>query len=90
VKIKEALQQGNFQQKFNYFEKKEDGILMYKGKVHVSNSSELKNAVLREMHNVPYVGHPRYQKTIVAVRRQYFWPGMKKEVANYIDICLEC
>jgi hypothetical protein len=45
VKIKETLQQGNFQQKFNYYELKEDGILMYKGKVYVSNSSELKNAV---------------------------------------------
>jgi hypothetical protein len=31
---------------------------MYKSKVYVSNSGELKNAVLKEMHNVPYVGHP--------------------------------
>jgi hypothetical protein len=36
LKIKETLQQGNFQQKFNYYELKEDGILMYKGKVYVS------------------------------------------------------
>jgi hypothetical protein len=63
---------------------------MYKGKVYVPNSSELKNEVLKEMHNVPYVGHLGYQKTIAAVRSQYFWPGMKKEVANYIVICLEC
>jgi hypothetical protein len=31
---------------------------MYKGKVYVSNSSEQKNLVLKEMHNVPYVGNP--------------------------------
>jgi hypothetical protein len=68
---------------------KEDGILMYKGKVYVPNYEELKNAVLKEMHNVPYVGNPRYHKTIAAVRSQYFWPGMKKEVANYIAKCLE-
>jgi hypothetical protein len=90
VKIKEALQQGNFQHKFNYYELKEDKILMYKGKVYVPSSSELKNAVLKEMHNVSYVGHPGYQKTIATVRSQYFWPGMKKEVANYIAKCLEC
>ena len=42
------------------------------------------------MHNVPYVGHPRYYKTIVEIRCQYFWPRMKKEVANYIARCLEC
>jgi hypothetical protein len=60
VKIKETLKQGNFQQKINSYELKEDGILMYKGKVYVSNSSELKNVVLKEMHNVPYVGNPGY------------------------------
>jgi hypothetical protein len=90
VKIKETLQQGNFQQKFNYYELKENEILMYKGKMYVSNSSELKKAVLKEMHNVPCVGHPGYQKTIAPVRSQYFWPRMKKEVANYIAKCLEC
>jgi hypothetical protein len=47
---------------------------MYKGKVYVSNSNELENVVMKEMHNVPYVGHPRYHKTVVVVRGQYFWP----------------
>jgi hypothetical protein len=54
----------------------------------VPNSSELKNIVLREMHNVSYVGHPRYHKSIAVIRSQYFLPGMKKEVANYIARCL--
>jgi hypothetical protein len=39
LKIKETLQQGNFQQKFNYCQLKEDGILMYKNKVYVPNSN---------------------------------------------------
>jgi hypothetical protein len=90
VEIKETLHQGNFQQKSNYYELKEDGILRYKGKVYVPNFGEMKNALLKEMNNVPYVGHPRYQKTIAAIRIQCFWPGMKKEVANYIAKCLEC
>jgi hypothetical protein len=47
---------------------------MFKGKVYVSNSNELKNVVLKEMHNVPYDRHPGYQKTIAVVRSQYFWP----------------
>jgi hypothetical protein len=42
------------------------------------------------MHNVPYVGHPRYQKTIIVVRGQYFWPGMKKDVTDYLARCMEC
>jgi len=47
LKIKETLQQGNLQQKFTYYELKEDGILMYKDKVYVSNSREMKNIGLR-------------------------------------------
>jgi hypothetical protein len=42
------------------------------------------------MHNVPYAGHPGYQKTIAVVKRQYYWPGMKKEVVDFIARCLEC
>jgi hypothetical protein len=90
LQIKENLQQGNLQQKFKNYELKEDGILLYRGKVYLKNSMELKNIVLREMHNVPYVGYLGYQKSITAVRSQYFWLGMKKEVANYIARCLEC
>jgi hypothetical protein len=41
-------------------------------------SQELKLMILKEMHNVPYAGHPGYQKTVAAVKSHYFWPGMKK------------
>jgi hypothetical protein len=68
---------------------KEDEILMYRGKICVPNSGELKNIALREIHNVLYVRHSGYHKLIIVVRSQYFWPGMKKEVANYIAKCLD-
>jgi hypothetical protein len=62
---------------------------MYNGRTYVPNSQELKNMILREMHNVPYVGHLGYQKTIAAVKSQYYWPIMKKEVVDCIAKCLE-
>jgi hypothetical protein len=73
VKIRETLQQGKFQQRLNSYGMKEDGILMYKGKVYVLNSNEMKNEVMKEIHNVPYVGHPEYKNTVVVVICQYFW-----------------
>jgi hypothetical protein len=63
---------------------------MYRGIIYVPNSEEFKNLILREMHNVPYAGHPGYQKSIAAVKSQYYWPGMKKEVVDFIAKCLEC
>jgi hypothetical protein len=63
---------------------------MYRGRIYVPNSHEFKNMIFREMHNVPYARHPGYQKTIVAIKSQYYWPRMKKEVADFIEKCLEC
>ena len=66
-----------------------DGILLYKNKIYVPNCHEL-SMILKEMHNVHYVEHPGYQKTIATVKSQYYWSGMKKEIVEYIAKCLEC
>jgi hypothetical protein len=50
----------------------------------------LKLEILKEMHNVTYAGHPGYQKTVAAVKSHYFWPGLKKEIDEYIARCMEC
>ena len=50
------------------------GLLLYKNIVYVPNVRELKLTILKEMHNVAYVGHPGYQKTVAVVKSHYFWP----------------
>jgi hypothetical protein len=72
------LQQGILQQKSEEYKLDNDEILMYRGIIYVPNFQELKNPILGEMHNVPYARHPGYQKTIAAVKSQYYWPDMKK------------
>jgi hypothetical protein len=69
---------------------KEDGLLMHKNMIYVPRSEELRNFLLKEMHNVPYVAHPGYQKIIAVVRTQFFWPRMEKYVVDYIFRCMEC
>jgi hypothetical protein len=88
--LEEKLQQGNLKQKIEEYKLDNDEIFMYRGRIYVPNSNELKNMILREMHNVPYARHPGYQKTIATVKRQYYWSGMKKEVVDFIAKCLEC
>jgi hypothetical protein len=46
--------------------------------------------ILRKRHNVPYARHLGYQKTIVTIKSQYYWPNMKKEVVDFIVKFLEC
>jgi len=56
------------QQKNEDYKLENDEILRYKGIICVPNSPKLKIWILREIHNVPYVGHPGYQKTIAAIK----------------------
>jgi hypothetical protein len=63
---------------------------MHKNRIYVPSYGEPRNLVLKEMHDVPYVGHIGYQKTIIAVRSHFIWLGMKMDVANYIARCMEC
>jgi hypothetical protein len=84
------LQQGKMQQKNEDYEVRIDGILLYMNIIYASNSLKLRSTILKEMHNVPSVGHPGYQKILSTVKSQYYWPDMKKEIAEYIAKFLEC
>jgi hypothetical protein len=84
------LQQGKMPQKVENYKLRADGILMYKNIIYVPNVQDLKLMILNEMHNVPYVGHPGYQKIVAVAKSHYFCPGMKKEIAKCIARCMEC
>jgi hypothetical protein len=84
------LQQGNTLQGVENYKLETDRTLMYKKKIYIPNVQDLKLMILNEMHNVPYVGHPGYQKNVAAVKIHYFWLGMKKGIAEYITRCMEC
>jgi hypothetical protein len=84
------LQQGEMPQKVENYKLEADGTLLYKNKIYVPNVKDLKLMILKEMHNVPYAGHPGYQKTMEVVKSHYFWPIMKREIAEYIAKCMEC
>ena len=68
----------------------ENKFLLYKDKMYVPNVPKVKLLILDEILKTPYSGHPGYQKTITMLRKEYFWPNMKTEVADYIARCIEC
>jgi hypothetical protein len=90
LQVNKKLEQGNVQQKIKEYEIREDRLMMHKNRIYVPISGELRNLVLKEMHDVPYAGNPGYQKTIIEVRSQFFWLGMKMDVVDYIGRCMEC
>eukprot|EP00253_Pinus_taeda_P006100 PITA_06100 len=66
------------------------GLIYFKGRIYVPNQSRIKNLIMDEFHINHYAGHPGYQKMITAIRKEYFWPGMKRNIVEYLARCLEC
>ena len=63
---------------------------MHRDRVYVPHVGDIRKVVMKETHDVPYVGHLGYQKIVAAVRKQYYWPSMKNDVPQYIARCMEC
>jgi hypothetical protein len=66
------------------------GVLRFKNRLYIPDSTELKLTVLDEVHKKLYSGHPGYQKKITTLKKLFCWPNMKAEIAEYLDRCQYC
>ncbi len=41
-------------------------------------------------HNDPTAGHLGYKKVLQKLSERYYWPGMAKDVNQYIAACYQC
>lgn len=64
-------------------------MVFFKGIMYVPNQKNIKDLILDEYHIILYAGHLGYHKLITALRKEYLWLGIKKEVAEYLVNCLE-
>ncbi|KAA0045650.1 DNA/RNA polymerases superfamily protein [Cucumis melo var. makuwa] len=67
------------------FELRTDGAIVKQGRLCVPNISEFKNAILEEAHSLAYAMHPGSTKMYRTLKKTYWWPGMKQEIAEYVD-----
>ena len=61
--------------------------LFYKDRLWVPISPKLYLDIIREGHDQPASGHLGRDRTLEILKRQFYWPGMKEEVARYIRNC---
>ena len=61
-----------------------DGLLFYKGRLYISDSSVLKNQLLHLSHGIPQAGHSGFHKTLSRARANFYWMGMKADIKNFI------
>ncbi|GJV60211.1 putative reverse transcriptase domain-containing protein [Tanacetum coccineum] len=46
--------------------------------------------IMDEAHKSKYSVHPGADKMYYDLRDRYWWPGMKKDIAEYVSRCLTC
>jgi hypothetical protein len=85
-----CLQQEPAGVKYEGYQITEGGLLTYRDRLYIPNCDDLKRFIMDELHKRPYTGHPGYQKMITATQKQFYWPGLKKDIAKYLAQCIEC
>ena len=56
----------------------------------VPDNQEVKIELLREIHCVPYVGHPSFTRALEVTRRFFYWVHMTQEVRQFVLDCPLC
>jgi hypothetical protein len=64
-----------------------DGI---KRRICVPADSGLKGVIMKEAHEAPYSIHPGGTKMYQDLKEQFWWHGMKREIASFISKCDIC
>ena len=67
-----------------------EGLLRYEGRIWVPATPELKEEILTEAHSSKYSIHPGSTKMYQDLRRHFWWPNMKRDVAECVAKCLTC
>jgi len=68
----------------------EEDLVLKEGKVYVLKDKELRAEVIRLHHDVPAAGHGGRWKTVELVTRNYWWPGVTRDVGKYVEGCDLC
>jgi len=66
-----------------------DRIVMKKERIYVLEG-KLRGEIIQLHYNTPIGGHGGRWKTTELVTRNYWWPGVTKEVERYVNGCNAC
>jgi hypothetical protein len=75
--------------KYGGYQMMEGGLLTYINILYIPDCDDLKRFIMDELHKRPYTSHPGYQKMITTTRKQFYWPGLKKYIVEYLSKCIE-
>ena len=66
------------------FQTNEEGILRYKDRLVIPREGKMREIILDEAHSSAYSIHPGATKMFKDLSQNFWWKGMKADVANHV------
>ncbi|GJR54131.1 putative reverse transcriptase domain-containing protein [Tanacetum coccineum] len=71
-------------------EPRADGTLCLNGRSWLPCYGDLRNVIMYESHKSKYSIHPGSDKMYQDMKKLYWWPNVKADIATYVSKCLTC
>ncbi|GJZ03250.1 putative reverse transcriptase domain-containing protein [Tanacetum coccineum] len=71
-------------------EPRADGTLCLNGRSCLPCYGDLRTVIMHEYHKSKYSIHPGSDKMYQDMKKLYWWPNMKADIATYVRKCLKC
>ena len=90
VRVVEEMKKAGVRELHGNEWKIEGELVLKEGKVYVLKDEELRAEVIQLHHDVLAAGHGGRWKTVELVTRNYWWPGVTRDVGRYVEGCDLC
>ncbi|GJX52555.1 putative reverse transcriptase domain-containing protein [Tanacetum coccineum] len=71
-------------------EPRADGTLCFNGRSWLPCYGDLRTVIMHESHKSKYSIHPGSEKMYQDMKKLYWWPNIKANIATYVSKCLTC
>ncbi|GJT51127.1 putative reverse transcriptase domain-containing protein [Tanacetum coccineum] len=71
-------------------EPRADGTQCFNGRSWLLCYGDLRTVIMHESHKSKYSIHPGSDKMYQDMKKLYWWPNMKADIATYVSKCLTC
>ncbi|GJU93668.1 putative reverse transcriptase domain-containing protein [Tanacetum coccineum] len=73
-----------------HFERRDDGGIYFFDRIWIPSVGGVRKLIMDEAHTSRYSIHLGADKMYHDLRDLYWWPGMKRDIAEYVSKCLTC
>ncbi|GJS38218.1 reverse transcriptase domain-containing protein [Tanacetum coccineum] len=73
-----------------HFEQRDDGEIYFFYRIWIPSVGGIRKLIMDEAHTSRYLVHPGADKMYYNLRDLYWWPGIKRDIDEYVSRCLTC